>query len=137
MANEATGKRDELELREKEALQQEGTRPGPVFRPLVDVLERGEAYLIYADLPGVDEKHVQVRLEKGVLSLDAELATTPEPSWAPIHTEYRFGGFHREFRLSDEIDSDRVSASMRDGVLELRLPKSERNQPRQIAVQAG
>lgn len=137
MANEVTTTQSDLEAREKQALEQEGTRPGLVFRPDVDILERGDAYLIFADLPGVDDQHVHVRLEKGVLSLDAELATAPEPGWTPIHTEYRYGSYHREFRLSDEIDEEKVSAAMRDGVLELRLPKSERHQPRQISVQAG
>ena len=136
MSKEATTGSD-LEVREKHAIQQEGTRPGPVFRPDVDILERGDAYLIYADLPGVDDKRVQVRLENGILSLDAELATAPDPAWNLIHAEYRLGSFHREFRLSDEIDSTGVNASMRDGVLELRLPKTERHQPRQIAVRAG
>jgi HSP20 family molecular chaperone IbpA len=137
MAKEMTTTGSELEAREKQALQGEGTRPGMVFRPDVDILEREDAYLIYADLPGVDEQHVQVNLEKGVLSLDGELATAPEEAWNPIHAEYHIGSYHREFRLSDEIDASRVSASMRDGVLELRLPKTEQHQPRQIEVRAG
>jgi len=137
MTNEATTKDRELETREKQVVAQEGTRPGLVFRPEVDILERGDAYRIYADLPGVDEQHVHVRLEGGVLSLDAALATAPEASWTPLHQEYRFGGYHREFRLSDEIDSEKVAASMRDGVLELTLPKTARHQPRQITVQPG
>jgi len=136
MSNQATTSSN-LEVREKQALQEEGTRPGPVFRPDVDILEREDAYLIYADLPGVDEQQVEIRLENGVLSLDAQLATAPDPSWNRIHGEYRLGSFHREFRLSDEIDAAAVNAAMRDGVLELRLPKSERHQPRRIAVQAG
>ena len=137
MANENTTRGSDLEVREKQTLQQEGTRPGPVFRPDVDILEAKDAYLIYADLPGVDEQHVQVGLEKGVLSIDADLATAPDPDWRRVHTEYRFGSFHREFQLSDEIDATKVSASMRDGVLELRLPKEAQHQPRQIRVQAG
>jgi HSP20 family protein len=137
MAKEKTTSSD-LKLRAKQELQQEGTRPGLVFRPEVDILERADTYLIYADLPGVDEKHVQIRLENGVLSLDAELATAPDPAWGdPIHAEYRLGSFHREFRLSDEIDPAGVNASMRGGVLELRLPKTERHQPRQITVRGG
>lgn len=136
MASETKSGSD-LELREKQALTEEGTRPGPVFRPDVDILEREDAYLIRADLPGVDEEHVQLRLEKGVLSLDAQLATEPEASWNPLHTEYRVGGFHRQFRLSEEIDEAGVSASMRDGVLELRLPKTERHQPRRIEIQGA
>lgn len=137
MANQTATSGSNLEVREKQALQQEGTRPGMVFSPEVDILEQRDAYLIYADLPGVDDQHVQVRLEKGVLRLDASLATAPDAGWTPLYTEYRFGSFHREFRLSDEIDPSGVSASMSDGVLELRLPKSERHQARQIEVRAG
>ena len=133
MSNEIS----DLELREKQALEREGTRPGIVFRPDVDILERSDAYVIYADLPGVDDKHVHVRLERGVLILDADLATSPEASWRPLHTEYRYGSFHREFQLSDEIDTSRVSGSMRDGVLELRLPKTEKHQPRRVTVTSG
>ncbi|MDJ0852691.1 MAG: Hsp20/alpha crystallin family protein [Myxococcota bacterium] len=133
MANETS----DLQLREKEALAAEGTRPGTVFRPDVDILERPDAYLVYADMPGVDDRHVHIRLENGVLSLDAEQVMGPEAGWNPLHAEYRSGGYHREFRLSEGIDEQHVSASMRDGVLELRLPKSERHKPRQITVQAG
>jgi HSP20 family molecular chaperone IbpA len=127
----------ELELRAKQALQQEATRPGPIFRPDADILERSDAYVIYADLPGADEKTVQVRLERGQLQLDAELATRPDPGWSPLHAEYRIGGYHREFLISDEIDPDGVSASMRDGVLELILPKSRASRRRTIDVRSG
>ena len=137
MANEMTTTGSELEAREKQALEGEGTRPGTIFRPDVDILERRDAYLIYADLPGVDDQHVRVNLEKGVLSLDGDLATAPDEAWNPIHAEYRIGSYHREFRLSEEIDVSRVSASMRDGVLELHLPKTEQHQPRRIEVRAG
>jgi len=136
MAHETPGV-SQIQAREKQTLEGESTRPGAVFRPDVDILERSDAYVIYADLPGVDEKHVDVRLDDGVLSLDARLATRPEPDWNPLHVEYRIGGFHREFRISDDVDTGSVSASMRDGVLELRLPKSERHRPRTIAVKAG
>ena len=127
----------ELQVRDKQELEQESTRPGLVFRPDVDILERADAYVIYADLPGVDEKSVQVRVERDMLMLDAQLATLPGAGWSPVRSEYRLGGFHREFRLSDRVDVDAVSASMRDGVLELRVPKSARSRPRAIEVRAG
>lgn len=126
-----------LEAREKQELQEEGTRPGPVFRPDIDILERSDAFTIFADLPGVDEQSVDVRLEQGTLTLDAQLATQPESDWTPIHSEYRLGSYHREFRISDDIDVGGVSAKMRHGVLELHLPKSAKRRPRAIAVQAG
>jgi HSP20 family protein len=127
----------ELRARDKQELAEESTRPGLVFRPDVDILERPDAYVIYADLPGVDEKSVQVRVEKDMLTLDAQLATLPGTDWRPVHSEYRIGSFHREFRISDQLDVDAVSATMRDGVLELRVPKSERRRPRAIEVRAG
>jgi len=126
-----------LKAQTKQELQGEGTRPGPVFRPDVDILERSDAFVVYADLPGVDDQSIDVRLEKGTLSLDARLAVLPEPNWSPLHTEYRYGSYHREFRISEGIDASGVSASMRNGVLELTLPKSEERQPRSIPVQAG
>lgn len=126
-----------LQAREKQELQGEGTRPGPIFRPDVDILERADGYVIYADLPGVDDRSVDVRLDKGTLTLDAQLATRPDPSWSPLHAEYRYGSYRREFRISDDIDADGVSAHMRNGVLELHLPKSAASQPRAIPVQAG
>ena len=137
MAKQETTGTGELQTREKQALEQEGTRPGLVFRPDVDIVERPEEFLVTADLPGVDESHVAVKLEEGVLSIDASLAVEPDPAWTRLYAEYRQGGYHREFRLSESIDAERIRAKMRDGVLELHLPKVDRHRPRQIAVQAG
>ena len=126
-----------LQAREKQELQRESTRAGPVFRPDIDVLERPDGYVIYADLPGVDDKSVDVRFDRGTLTLDAQLATFPESGWQPLHSEYRFGRFHREFRVSEGIDASGVSAKMHNGVLELLLPKSADHRPRAIPVRAG
>ncbi|MHA7838905.1 MAG: Hsp20/alpha crystallin family protein [bacterium] len=127
----------ELEPVEKQALEQETTRPGWVFRPDVDILEQKDGFVVFADLPGVDENTVNVHLERGTLRLDAQLATLPGNDWRPLHTEYRFGSYHREFRISEGVDASGVSAKMKNGVLELRLPKSEEHKPRSIPVQAA
>jgi len=134
MAKEATG---DLQTQEKQALEREGTRPGPVFRPDVDIVERPDEFLVTADVPGVDERNIDVRLEEGVLSIDARLAAQPDPSWTPLYAEYRLGGYQREFTLSEAIDAEGIQAKMRDGVLELHLPKSQRHRPRQIEVQSS
>ena len=127
----------EIETREKQEVEREHTRPGIVFRPDVDIVERAEEFLVTADLPGVDEQHVDVRLEKGLLSIRADLAVEPEPEWRRLYDEYRVGSFYREFALSDQIDLNGIQASMKDGVLDLHLPKAEQHQPRSIAVKAG
>lgn len=124
----------EMQSREKQAVPQEHTRPGLVFRPDVDIAERPNEYLLFADLPGVDERHVNVRLDDGMLSIDATLSAEPSSDWTPLYTEYQVGGYHREFRLSEQIDASKITARMRDGVLELHLPKTERGRPRTIEV---
>ncbi len=126
-----------IETREKQEVEREQTRPGFVFRPDVDIVERVDEFVVTADLPGVDEQHVDVRLEKGLLSIRAQLAVEPEPEWQPIYGEYRMGSYYREFTLSDRIDANEIRASMKDGVLDLRLPKAEKHRPRSIEVKAG
>jgi len=126
----------EIEAREKEVLVTEDPRSGPVFRPDVDILEEPDAFVIHADMPGASEETVDVQLEKGLLTLHARLAETPA-NLRPLHAEYRDGGYFREFRLSEDIDAGAVSARMKDGVLELRLPKSAAKRPRRITVEAA
>jgi len=124
----------ELRSREKQAIEQETTRGGPVFRADVDIVEGKDEYLVTADLPGVESADVQVRLEGGVLSIETTRGFTPEIGWTPVYSEYASGSFYREFRLSDQIDVSRISAKMRDGVLELHLPNAEQHRPRRIEV---
>ena len=134
MAKETTS---DLQTQEKRTLEREGTRPGLVFRPDVDIVERPEEFLVMADFPGVDEDHIDVNLEEGVLSIDARQAAEVDSAWTPVYAEYRLGGYHREFTLSEAIDAEAIQAKMREGVLELHLPKSQRHRPRQIQVQSG
>ena len=134
MAQETTS---DLQTQEKQALEREGTRPGLVFRPDVDIVERADEFLVMADVPGVDEQNIDVRFEEGVLSIDAAQAAEVDPSWTPLYAEYRRGGYHREFTLSEAIDTEAIQAKMRNGVLELRLPKSQRHRPRQVQVESG
>jgi len=134
---ESTTQQSDIQPREKETLEPEATRPGAVFRPDVDIVERPEEFIVTADLPGVDDQHVHVKLEDGVLSIAGDFATDHGGGWTPLYAEYREGSYYRQFALSDGVDSDAIQAKMRDGVLELRLPKAERHRTRRIDVQAG
>ena len=115
---------------------EEGTRPGPVYRPDADILERADEYLIRVDLPGAGEQSVQVRFEKDVLSIQAS-AGAPPTCLDARHAEYQPGGYVREFRLADGIDVDAIRASLQHGVLELHLPKTGRRRSRSIQVAAA
>jgi len=131
-----TQSNQEIEVREKAPVLTEDTRPGLVFRPDVDIHENEEAYVILADMPGTREDRVDIRLDQGVLTLDAT-PTESDDEHRMRHAEFRAGGYHREFRISDDIDTDGVSARMRNGVLELRLPKTAEKRPRRITVEAA
>ena len=126
----------EIEAREKSEVATEDTRPGLVFRPDVDILEHADAYVILADMPGVNESDVDIQLDKGVLTLDAAVPQG-EAAEIPRYSEYQSGGYHREFRISEVIDAAAVTAKMQNGVLELRLPKTAEGRPRRIEVQAA
>jgi HSP20 family protein len=121
----------------KQPRREEGTRPGPVYRPDADILERAEEYLVLIDLPGADEGSVQVRFDKELLTIEASVAAAPDPAWTPRHVEYQPGGYAREFRIADGIDVDSIRASLKNGVLELHLPKTGRRRPRTIQVAAA
>jgi len=131
-----TNETREIEARDKEVLMSEDPRTGVVFRPDVDILEEPDAFVIHADMPGASEESVDIQLEKGLLTLHARLAETPSNA-RTLYAEYRDGSYYREFRLSEDIDATAVSARMKDGVLELRLPKSVSRKPRRIEVQAA
>lgn len=132
-----TNETREIQAREKEVLATEDSRAGLVFRPDVDILEQSDSFVIHADMPGASEETVDVQLEKGILTLHARLAEPPSQQTRTLYAEYGDGSYYREFRLSEDIDVAAVSARMKDGVLELRLPKSASKRPRKISVQAA
>jgi HSP20 family protein len=125
-----------MTTREKQPVAREGTRPGWLFRPDVDIVERPDEFLVCADLPGVDETGVSVELKDGVLTIAAKLAEA-DGIGRPVYAEYQTGGYQRAFGLAETIDDSKIRAEMRDGVLTLHLPKMERHKPRQIPVSRG
>jgi HSP20 family molecular chaperone IbpA len=122
--------------RERSLTAREAARPGPIFSPDVDIVEDAEEVRVHADLPGIANDAVAVRLEDGVLTIDAAPPVDAQPG-ALLAGEYRPGGFHRRFALSDRIDATRISAQLTQGVLEVRLPKAEKHRVRQIPISPG
>jgi len=109
----------------------------PVYVPATDIHEKPDALLVVCDMPGVDEKRVDVSLEDDVLTITGEQdARAPERHEA-LHQGYGTGVFRRSFTLTADIDTARIEAKLAHGVLRVVLPKSERAKPRRIAVQAG
>lgn len=131
----------EITPKEKQAVEKpdERTQEGRWYVPDVDIFENDEGIFLRADMPGVDEDRVSVELHEGVLSLSGEVSTKPYEGLSPIHTEYGVGSYARRFHLPDpgRFDTDRISAAISRGVLEVRIPKHEKVKPRKIEVRAG
>lgn len=128
----------EIAAKEKQPVEgKEKTRAGRFFLPAVDIHEFGDSIKLWADMPGVKESDVEVTLKDGVLTIIGTVSTEAYEKLSPLYTEYNVGNYFRQFELNEEIDDKRIAALMKNGVLELTLPKSERAQLRRIEVKAG
>jgi HSP20 family molecular chaperone IbpA len=129
----------EIATKEKQQLAkpQEQTRPGRYYVPDVNIYEFDEKLKLWADMPGVKEKDVNVTLKDGVLTIVGQVATQMYAGLRPLYTEYNVGNYYREFALNEEIDESKIRATLRNGVLELELPKKEKVRPRQIEVRSA
>ena len=129
----------DLKVQEKQEQPQddgEKTEVGRFFVPQTDIHESEDALFVTMDMPGVRKDNVDIQLEKNILSVTGRIDFSNYADLKPIYTEYNVGNYSRSFTLSGQIDKDRISASMADGVLALHLPKVEALKPRKITVQA-
>ncbi|MBV8055605.1 MAG: Hsp20/alpha crystallin family protein, partial [Deltaproteobacteria bacterium] len=92
---------------------------------------------LWADMPGVREKDLNVVLKDRVLTIVGQVATDMYAGVRPMYTEYNVGNYYREFALNEDIDESKIRATLRNGVLELELPKKEKAKPRQIEVRSA
>lgn len=106
------------------------------FSPELDIQESEESFIITADLPGMTDKDIEVKVHDGSLILSGrrELRAEEQDEQGFYYRERRSGGFSRQFKLGDRVDADKIDASYKDGVLTLVLPKKEQIKPRQITV---
>lgn len=108
-----------------EKVEEGGTRERRAYAPAVDIVDGKEATTLVLDLPGVDEKDVDITIEKNILTLRASQKDSEVSDHSLAYSEYGTGDYQRSFALSDEVNRDGISATLQDGVLKLRLPKSE------------
>ena len=105
------------------------------WKPLVDIREEADRFVIQADLPGIDPAEIEVHMDKGVLSIKGERKDGSEVETGRYsRIERRHGSFHRRFALPDSTDADGIAASGRNGVLEISIPKKPHTTPRRIQV---
>ena len=126
---------ERTELTKRQESIPEAARKIPVAVPLVNIYESDAEILLRADIPGVEKKDVTVKIDNGKLSLSGirKIAAKGSAQWEDFGTvEY-----HRTFSVPQTIDPDKIIAELKNGVLNLRLPKSETAKPRQIEVSAA
>ena len=116
-----------------EAAQPEATRGGVYFTPRVDIVETDTELTLYAEVPGVRPEDVDLRYEKGELLLHGRVPAR-EGGPTALLQEYEEGDFYRAFTIHETIDSSRITAECKNGVLIVHLPKTEAVRPRQITV---
>ena len=102
---------------------------------VVDVYEGKDAYVIKAELPGVDKKDISIDLKGRILVVKGERATDSEVKEDNYYRRERtFGKFQRAFSLPESLDADKITADFKDGVLKIEVPKPEAEKPKQITV---
>jgi HSP20 family molecular chaperone IbpA len=107
------------------------------FVPRVDIYENKDSLFLLADMPGVDEKTVDIELEKNILKITGRVENGRIKDAAIMYSEYEIGDYERVFTLSDEIDRDKIVASVKNGVLRLEMLKAEKVKPKKIAIKAA
>jgi HSP20 family molecular chaperone IbpA len=103
----------------------------------VDVIEDSSGITLYADLPGVSREKLDLRVEADTVTIEAEADLAIPEELTSHHTEVGLARFRRVFTLSKELDTEKVSAELSQGVLTLRIPKAAHAQPRRIEVRVA
>jgi HSP20 family molecular chaperone IbpA len=112
----------------------EQTRSEPTFVPASDIYETQDGLVLLLDMPGVDKDGVTITLDQRVLTITGKSARHAPSDFSLAHAEYRDGTFERSFTISEAVDRERISASVKHGVLKLTLPKAQAASARRIAV---
>lgn len=109
----------------------------PALLPPVDIVENDSGILLIADLPGVSKERLGVRVDGDNLVIEGEAEVALPEQLEVVHSEVRQPLYRRSFSLSRELDTSKIEANLRDGVLRLRIPKAEEARPRRIEVRVG
>jgi len=103
--------------------------------PPVDIFETEASLVVIVDLPGVQKKDVDIKVDQDVLTIKGTVRNPQLKN--PVREEFRLLDFFRQFQLSEEVDREKISAESGNGVLTITLPKAEKAKPHQIKVKAG
>ena len=126
----------EVQVQQKREVEkkQESTVPLRSFLPVSDIFETDHALNVVLEMPGVAKENVDIDIDNDVLKISGRIDIAKYEGLQPVYTEYNIGNYSRSFQLSNKIDQDGIKAELKDGVMTLVLPKSEKAKPRRISV---
>ncbi|HKR39079.1 MAG TPA: Hsp20/alpha crystallin family protein [Paraburkholderia sp.] len=113
------------------------TRRRVTLAPAVDIFEDAHAVTLLADLPGVPREKLDIKVHDGSLTIEGESVVPVPPDLALSHAEVRAPYFSRRFAVSDDFETSKIEASLKDGVLKLTIPRRDEAKPRRIEVHVG
>ena len=113
----------------------ERTRNEPVYTPAVDIYETQDDLVLLADLPGVTKQDLTIKLDDEILTIEGAAQASAAPGQQLLN-EYASGTLYRQFTVGEAIDREKIDASLKNGVLELVLPKAEKAKPKRIQVKS-
>ena len=114
---------------------EQAARVAPLVPP-VDIAEDKEGITLRADLPGVSRESLSIDVDGETLVIEGTVALGESAGLQPVYSEVRVAQYRRSFVLGRDLDASRLEASLRDGVLTLRVPKSEQAKPRRVEIKA-
>jgi HSP20 family protein len=105
-----------------------------VLRPPVDIFETGEGITLHADMPGVAKDRLNLRIEGNSLLIEGTIGVAPQEQMTALHAEVRSTVYRRSFTLSNELETQKIEAALKDGELTVRIPKRAELRPRKIEI---
>ena len=115
----------------------ESTRNAPIFVPAADIYETEDALFLSLEMPGVSQDTLNIMLDQRVLTISGRSHSSAPEGYSLTHHEYRDGDYERAFTLSEAIDNDKIEAELKEGVLRLKLLKSQPAPAKTINVKAA
>jgi HSP20 family protein len=107
------------------------------LRPAVDIFETEDGITLRADMPGVSKDRLNLRVDGANLLVEGRIGISPQDPMQPLYADVRSAAYRRSFLLSNELETNKIDANLKDGVLTVRIPKRAELRPRRIEVRTA
>jgi HSP20 family molecular chaperone IbpA len=131
-ANQEVAKRESTDVQAAKAREE-----SRALAPAVDIYENAQGITVQADMPGVSQDGLSIQADRNSLVIEGNAVIDVPAAMEAIHAEVQATRYRRSFALSGELDAERIEATLKDGVLTLRIPKRAEFRPRKVEVRVG